>query len=404
MTKDVSRLSTREVAMLPSTECPSLPIGVPESAGVSSEGIRRGADYLRRAVDAGVIPLADVALVRRGTLVWRESFVNPELAARGVRLDRDSLYYLGSFTKVFVATLVMQQVERGRVMLSRPVADYIPSFAKRGKESVTVRHLLAHASGLPDQLASPMATRMPLADLVQEICDQPLVFAPGTRGSYCTWGFVLLAEILRRVTGRPLEELGKDDLFDPLGMRSSAFGYPPDRLGRVVPVFDANLELDAGMNDPAVLMMSRGDTGAFSTADDLAAFGQMMLDGGALNGARVLSPVSARQMVERQYPWGDTPERLAGTAEAHFTTLSKGLGWMVRGAGFFRGSDLMSPRAFFHGGYLGMRVIADPEYDLVSVFLTSVTPRKEPREPRIGTVGHVTHTFGTVAAAAIADL
>jgi CubicO group peptidase (beta-lactamase class C family) len=390
--------------MLTAIEKPALSPGPPESVGVSSEGIRRAAEYIQQAVDVGVIPLADVAVVRRGILVWRASFVNPELAARGHRLDATSLYYLGSFTKIFVATLIMQQVERGRVMLSRPVADYIPPFATRGKETVTVRHLLAHASGLPDQIASPMATRMPLADLVQEICDQPLVFPPGTRGSYCTWGFVLLTEILRLTTGRSLEDLAREDLFEPLGMHHTAFGCPPEHLSRIVPAFDADLELHPTMNDPGLLTMSRGDTGAFSSADDLAAFGQMMLNGGALNGVRVLSPVSVRQMVEAQYPWGDTPERLAGTAEEHFTTLSKGLGWMVRGAGFFRGSDLMSHRAFFHGGYLGLRVIVDPEYDLVSVFLTSIAATKPSRDPRIGKVGHVTHTFGTLACAAITEL
>jgi CubicO group peptidase (beta-lactamase class C family) len=392
--------------MLSTIETSGLRSGPPESVGVSTAGIRRAEEYVRQAVDAGVIPLADVALVRRGTLVWRASFLNPELAARGHRLDAASLYYLGSFTKIFVATLILQQVERGRVMLSRPVADYLPQFATRGKEAVTVRHLLSHASGLPDQLASPLTTRlrMPLAALIQEICDQPLVFRPGTRGSYCTWGFVLLAEILRLVTGRSLEDLGREDLFEPLGMANTAFGCPSEHLSRIVPAFDADLELHPTMNDPGLLTMSRGDTGAFSTADDLAAFGQMMLNGGALNGVRVLSPVSVRHMVEAQYPWGDTPERLAGTGEEHFTTLSKGLGWMVRGAGFFRGSDLMSHRAFFHGGYLGMRVIVDPEYDLVSVFLTSIAATKPTRDPNIGKVGHVTHTFGTLACAAIAEL
>jgi CubicO group peptidase (beta-lactamase class C family) len=390
--------------MLPAITKQSLTPSPPASACVALEGIRHAEAYLRQAVNCGVIPLAEVALVRRGTLVWRASFVNPELAAHGYRLDAARLYYLGSFTKIFVATLIMQQVERGRVVLSRPVADYLPPFAKRGKEMVTVRHLLAHASGLPDQLASPMATCVPIADLVQEICDQPLVFRPGTRGSYCTWGFVLLAEILRLVTGRSLEDLGREDLFEPLGMRDTAFGCPPDQVNRIVPVFDADLELHPEMNDRAVLTMVRGDTGAFSTAEDLAAFGQMMLNGGSLNGVRVLSPVTVRHMVERQYPWGDTPERLAGTGEEQFTSLSKGLGWMVGGAGFFRGSDLMSRRAFFHGGYLGMRVIVDPAYDLVSVFLTSIAATKPSRDPRIGKVGHVCHTFGTLAYAAISEL
>jgi CubicO group peptidase (beta-lactamase class C family) len=347
--------------------------------------------------------LADVALVRRGILVWRASFVNPELAARGYQLDAASLYYLCSFTKVYVATLIMQQVERGRVMLSRPVAEYIPQFATRGKETVTVRHLLAHASGLPDQLDSAPWTLAPIADLVQEICDQPLVFRPGTRANYCTWGFVLLAEILRRVTGRQLEDLGREDLFEPLGMHHTALGCSAEHLPRIVPAFDADLELHPTMNDPSLLTTCRGDIGAVSTADDLATFGQMMLGGGALQGTRVLSPVSVSHMIESQYPWGDTPERLAG-AEEHVTALSKGLGWMVRGAGFFRGSDLMTRRAFFHGGYLGMRVIVDPEYDLISVFLTSIAATRPTRDPSIGTAGHVAHTFGTLASAAISNL
>src|SRR3954464_14691880 len=99
--------------MLPAITKPSLTPGPPESAGVSSEGIRRAEEYVQRAVEAGVLPLADIAIVRWGTLVCRATFVNPELAARGYRLDAESLYHLCSITKLFVATLVMQQVERG---------------------------------------------------------------------------------------------------------------------------------------------------------------------------------------------------------------------------------------------------------------------------------------------------
>ena len=85
------------------------------------------------------------------------------------------------------------------------------------------------------------------------------------------------------------------------------------------------------------------------------------LYGGRFGDVHILSPVTVRQMTQSQYPWGDSVERLAGASEEHFVTLSKRLGWMVRGQGFFRGSDLMSSRAFFHGGYLGMRVMVDTE-------------------------------------------
>jgi len=370
-----------------------------QAVGVSRDRLGRVKEYLSRTVGEGALPIADVVIIRHGVRVYRDRIVHPSLPVRGHDVGADSRYYVGSFTKIFVATLVMQAVERGYLMLSRPVADYLPSFAAHGKQQVTIRHLLAHASGLPDELSFPMNTLLPIPELLAEIYRQELVFPPGMRGSYCTWGFVVLAEVLRVVTGREVADLGRDWLFDPLGVHNTAFGCEASDLSRIVPVFDADLTLHPWMNEPACLFTMRGDIGAFTRADDLAIFGQMMLNGGSYGDADILSPVSVAQMVTRQFPWADTPERLAGTGEEHFVTLSKGLGWMVRGEGFFRGSDLMSPRAFFHGGYPGMRVIVDPTYDLVSVFLTSIIAIKPGLAPRIGKVVHVAHTFGTLAAA-----
>ena|GEM_PF-787886 len=375
--------------------------GDPETVGISRSRIGRVRAYLTHAVAEGAIPLADVVIVRKCVRLYQERIVHLSLLDRGHHVGADGRYYLGSFTKIFLATLIMQAVERGDLMLSRPVGDYLPDFAAHGKQAVTIRHLLAHASGLPDQLSFPMGTPVPVPEVLAEIYRQELVFPPGTRGSYCTWGFVVLAEVLRIATGREVADLGREWLFNPLGMRNTAFGCEPSEIPRIVPVFDADLTLHPWLNEPWCLLMMRGDTGAYSTAEDLAIFGQTMLNGGCYGEADILSPVSVAQMVTRQFPWADTPERLAGTGEEHFVTLSKGLGWMVRGEGFFRGSDLMSPRAFFHGGYPGMRVIVDPTYDLVSVFLTSIVATKPGLAPRIGKVGHVAHTFGTLAAAAI---
>ena len=121
----------------------------------------------------------------------------------------------------------------------------------------------------------------------------------------------------------------------------------------------------------------------------------MMLNGGSYGGARVLSPVSVQRMTERQYSWWDSPERLTGDAVARQQILSKGLGWMVRGESHYRGSDLMSPRAFFQGGAAGMRAIVDPEYDMFTVFFTSST----------NNIHHaIHHVFGTMAFAAVDDV
>jgi CubicO group peptidase (beta-lactamase class C family) len=383
---------------------PILTVGDPETVGMSSEQLERTRLYIERAVQEGVVPLADILIARHGKIVCRHSAMHPQLAERGLGLKPDSLFYLASFTKIFVATLFMQQVEWGNLSLDRPVADYIPEFGQRGKQAVTARQLLAHASGLPDELGFSVTHLGPISEFLEEIYKQPLVFEPGTKGSYSTWGYVVLAEMLRRVTGLQFEELARKCLFDPLGMSNSHFGYKEERKERVVPVFGANCQIPEALNSLDLFSMVRGDTGAYSTAFDIAALCQMMLNGGSYGERRILSPVTVQRMTERQYPWRDTPERLSGTAEAQFVTLSKGLGWMVRGDSFYRGSELMSPRACFHGGHAGMRTVFDPEYDLIAVYMTSLVATAPSVSAFFGRPAQVQRTFLTMAFAAISEL
>ena len=383
----------------PAIESPSEAAAV----GMCAERLERACAFVERAVVTGALPLATVLIARRGRIVAHRSYINPSLAERGYALQPDSLYYLASFTKMLVATLVMQQVEQGEIGLGQAVKDYLPEFGQRGKRAVTVRQLLAHASGLPEELNLPIETMLPVAELVALICEQPLVFAPGSRSSYCTWGYVLLAEILQRLTGRSLEALGREALFQPLGMANSCFGTAGVE-SRVIPIFTPALDLHHTFNRPDVLALVRGDTGAYSTAADLFRFCQMTLDGGRAGGCCLLSPVSMQRMLERQFAWCDTPERLADGSPEQLTTLSKGLGWQVRGEALFRGSDLMSARAYFHGGHMGMRAVVDPEYDLISIFLSSVVATEGYVPAHLGRPGQIIHRFGTMASAAIVEL
>ena len=213
----------------------------------------------------------------------------------------------------------------------------------------------------------------------------------------------LLAEILRRATGEELEPLGRKNFFDPLGMANTHFGYEEPWKERVIPIFDSGLGLHE-WHTPELLGAVRGDTGAYSTALDIAALCQTMLDHGSYGETRILSPVTVQRMVEHQYPWWDTPERLSAPTHEQFVHLSKGLGWMPRGPSFYRGADLMSPRAFFHGGHMGMRAIVDPDYDLITVFMTSIVATDPDVSAYFGAPGQVHHTFGTMAFAAVAEL
>lgn len=142
--------------------------GDPESAGLCSIQLDRASEYVQRAVEEGILPLADILVARCGKIACHRSFVNPQLQQEGHALDTHSLFYLASFTKSLIATLIMQQVERGSVSLARPVADYIPEFGQRGKEQVTVRHLLCHSSGLPDDLPVPIPTTAASATIMDK--------------------------------------------------------------------------------------------------------------------------------------------------------------------------------------------------------------------------------------------
>ena len=178
------------------------------------------------------------------------------------------------------------------------------------------------------------------------------------------------------------------------------------RRGRIVPMFNAQLEEWEDWESIVLddYRLFRGDTGGYASTLDVAALCQMMLNGGAYGDARILSPLSVCRMTEPQYAWWDIPERLSADPSAQFATLSKGPGWQPRGDNHFRGSDLMGPEAFFHGGHGGVRAIVDPEYELITVFMTSIVATAGDVSAYFGAPGQVCHTFGTMAAAAVADL
>lgn len=227
--------------MVGTTHLPVLSDDSPESAGMSRERLDRAADYVARMVTDGVIPLAEILVARHGKIVMHRSFVHPRLSDQGTYIAPNSIFPLASFTKVLTATLVMRTVEMGRLSLETPVADYIPEFGRKGKGTITARHLLTHASGLAD--ADTVTGRAPASfeELLEYVYEQPIVFEPGTRSSYCTAAYSVLVELLRRSTGRGLEELGQELLFGPLGMSNTRLLRTDELKSRMVPVFDEEL-------------------------------------------------------------------------------------------------------------------------------------------------------------------
>ena len=367
---------------------------LPEAAGMAVSKLEAASSYIREVVDLGALPLCEILVARGSKIVLHDRHVNPRVAEKGFDLTDDSIFEVASVTKPLCGLVVMRQVEMGRLSLDIPVAEYIPEFGKAGKDQVTTRHLLSHSAGMGDLIDGPPPTST--EELLERIYDQPLVFEPGTRSSYSTLGFEVVAELVRRVGGKELAKFG-DELFGSLDMRQTHFrargeSRSPGAWRRhALPLFDRDLRahedpFDGQMEDhPHFKYITGGGRGCSSTMD-LAVFAQMMLNKGRYGRVSMLSPASAERMVERQFIWSETPDRM--TRPDRYMFVSKALGWMVRGEALYFGSDLMSPRAFFHGGAYGSRVLVDPEYDLVLVFMTSTWQNPVTGEEKIKVPEH----------------
>ncbi|WP_409364359.1 serine hydrolase [Burkholderia sp. Bp8991] len=288
--------------------------------------------------------------------------------ARGLRvagehveaMTADTVFDLASLTKpVATAVAVMQLAERGMLSLDAPAARYWPAFGAHGKAGITIRQLLAHVSGLPAGVSSSRALRSRAAVLADIVAMAPGAPA-GTRVRYSDVNYVALGEIVERVSHRPLDAWCAAHVFAPLGMASTAFRPPAPLLARVAPtaVRDGRL-LRGSVHDPVAAALGgvAGNAGLFASADDLARFARMLLNGGALGPARVLARRSVATL--------ETPATLDAEGDLHTP------GWAV-------GPPLVANRyrlppvgALQHLGYTGTALWIDPVTRRFAVVLTS---------------------------------
>jgi CubicO group peptidase (beta-lactamase class C family) len=349
---------------------------------MSAQKVRRAAELVKRWVDAGDMQGIVVLVARRGTIILHEVFgkLAPEENAPALALD--ALFPIASMTKLITATAIMVLVEEGRVGLNRPVAEYIPEFGGEGKDAVLVHHLLTHTSGLneealeahakerTDTVAVPPAPTT-LHPLINEYlwrrCGCPLWKPPGEEMSYADFNFDLAGEIVRRVSGRALDEFARERIFQPLGMKDTYYcrsDAPGHRRVRRQPDPTVDQSVEAVFDSERVC---QGGGRAWSTAMDLAIFGQMFLDGGAYGGVRVLSPASVTAMTRNQIPGVS-----ARFLEEYLPEASWGLGWSIHGRKTGLCGALYSAEAFEHWGNGGTYLWVDPVYAIVGVYFSIV--------------------------------
>jgi CubicO group peptidase (beta-lactamase class C family) len=290
------------------------------------------------AVKSGSHPCVVVAAANREETLWSYIVSGED------RAEEDTVFLLASITKPVMATAIMQLVEQGKLLLSRPAAEYLPEFGAHGKQGVTARHLLTHTSGMDETLWITERAMQPGACFA-DACDTHLKFEPGTRCEYCTLSFAVLGELIAKIDGKSYPDYLRENLFAPLGMNATAF-RPSDEK-RAAPVHDFDPEALKGFVGRAI-----AGGGLWSAAADLVKFGQAFLCGGG----SLLSPAAVEVMTRDH------------TGELSKQTFNYGLGW---GKPNPYDSNPGSPGAFGHGGATGTLLWIDPAWDLVFVFLTN---------------------------------
>ena len=326
-----------------------------------------------------------VLWLERNQATYTKAYGNRAVVPAREPMTAETLFDLASLTKVIATTpSIMLLCERGQIELDAPVHRYIPEFNQRGKEAVTVRHLLTHTSGLRAGLsATPAWSGYDKA--IQLACDELLVSPPGTAFRYSDINFVLLGEIVRRVSGRRLDEFAAAEIYRPLGMDDTGFLPSVERRGSIAPTeVLTNLVLRGEVHDPTARRMGgvAGHAGLFSTASDLARFCRMLVQRGELDGKRIFQPETVELMTSVQSP-SVVPSR-------------RGLGWDIdsgysgpRGSHFPLGS-------YGHTGWTGGSIWIDP---FSRTFLILLANRNHPTEA--GNVQALRQRLGSLAAEAV---
>ena len=250
---------------------------------------------IEEAVGQGRLPGAVLVVGHDGKVVYRKAYGKRALVPAAEDMTVDTIFDVASLTKVVATTTsLMKLFEQGRFRLNDRVTAYIPEF-QGGKSDITLRNLFTHFSGLRPDV--PLAKPWSGYDTgIQLACTDPPAGPPGVRFVYSDINFILLGELVHRLSGQTLADYARDNVFRPLGMKETMFQPPASLRARIAPTERWPVKdgppLRGVVHDPTARNMGgmAGHAGVFSTADDLARFAQMMLNQGTLDGVRIVEP------------------------------------------------------------------------------------------------------------------
>jgi len=321
------------------------------------------------AIEQGKLPGAVLVVGHDGHFVHRKAYGKRALVPAPEAMTADTIFDIASLTKVVATTSsLMKLFEQGKFRLNDKVTEYIPEF-QGGKSDITIRNLFTHFSGLaPDvPLEQPWTGYQTGIRLAATTKPQG---SPGVRYVYSDINFILLGELVHRLSGQMVSDYARQNVFVPLGMRETMFQPPAVWLPRIAPTErpnPASAPLRGVVHDPSARNMGgvAGHAGVFSTADDLARFAQMMLNGGELDGVRVFSPLTVAKFTEPQSP-PDQP-------------ILRGLGWDIDSPNSGNRGELFPIGSYGHTGFTGTSIWIDPSTKTYVILLAnSVHPTARP--------------------------
>jgi CubicO group peptidase (beta-lactamase class C family) len=377
------RMSNEALASSVDVSSSQLDVATPESVGLDSRRLTAIDTLIEEYISEGAFPGAVVGVVRDGKIVYRKSFGYREVVGDSVEMTLSTRFDLASLTKpVAVATSIMQLVERGKITLGDRVDSYIPGFrgwaepkdddAHKPTQADTVHiriaDLLTHTSGLPPYVmpkgimaANPDAKLPNPDDVIEYIaqCDRWAVAR--TERIYSCLNYITLAHIVEVVTGQRIDSYAQANIFAPLGMSTTCYLPTSEYAAECAPTAKsgAGVCYRGVVHDPLARECMggvSGNAGLFSTLDDLMTYAAMLLNGGSLNGAEILSKRGVEVMMSR--PRG-------------YEKFNRTLGWEHYDRCSQTGGDLLSRSTIGHTGATGTSIVIDSELDIAVIMLTN---------------------------------
>ncbi len=314
------------------------------------------------AVRTGLIPGAVLVIGHDGQAIYRKAYGSRAIVPHREPMTLDTIFDAASLTKVTATTpCLMKLFEQGKLRIDDPVTKYLPEF-QGGHSDITIRLLMTHFSGMPPDLELVPRWSGYETGIQRALVTKPIA-PPGAKFIYSDINFILLGEIVRRVSGETLPEFAHEQIYGPLGMNDSRFQPGPELRPRIAPT---EIDKDTGMpfrgtvHDPTSRYMGgvAGHAGLFTTGDDLARYAAMLLNLGEYNGTRIFEPMTVRKFTEPASP-ADQP-------------TIRALGWDMDSPFSSNRGELYPIGSFGHTGYTGTSMWMDQTTKSFVILLTNV--------------------------------